>query len=973
MEQGLPHNSVHAISQTRDGYLWIGTQNGLARFDGARFVNFNPTNTPLMQTGFVYCLREGHDGSLWIGLFNGGLLNMKNGRFSRWNETDGLSSDAVRALCETSDGALWIGTTNGLTRLKSGKLTRFNETDGLLHPVVRSICEDTAGSLWVATSAGLNLFQNEQLVPAPLNNDSEIGSPRVLLLDDENVLWIGGKGGLARLKQSRLSTYSRNEGLSDEMLNALHRDRYGQLWIGSYGGLGRLIAERCHVQKTSDDSVFDAVYAITEDREHNLWIGTKEGLVRLTRRPFSAINERQGLSHNNVMSVRQDGEGAWWIGTWGGGLNRIRDGVTKTFTTRHGLPLNQVLALCPDEQGGFWVGTDFNGGLHHFENEVFTPVRLGGDPIDPVIRVLHQDRQRRLWIGTGTSLACLENGIVRRYTMDDGLAGNAIRVLCEDRTGRLWIGTSGGLTFFENEKFTSLTAEGLTNIIIALHEDAAGDLWIGTVGGGLCRIKKGVGDAITSPASRFTTQSGLYSDDVLEILEDDQGRLWMSSRSGIYRARRQDFDDFDAGKLKNIRCVAYGKRDGLPSLECNAVAKPCAWKGNDGRLWFATAKGLAVVNPAAEMEPVSSPPMVVIEEVMADKRPLKTGIRNQESESNNFHLIIPPGRGDLEFHYTALSLTAPEKNRFKYKLESFDPDWVVAGERRVAYYNNLPPGEYCFRVLACNHDGVWNSLDTNVKVSLRPHFWQTWWFLCIGVIVPSIVIGGTARYITKRKLQRKLERLEQQHALERERSRIAQDMHDDLGARLTEIMFLSGAAQDSHDSGSETKGHVVRIEGAARELVQNLDAIVWAVDPQNDTLNDLALYLHDYADRFLGNIGLHGRFQIQRDLPPRPVSSALRHSLLLVVKEALNNIAKHASCTEVQFKLSLENDRLSIVISDDGQGYSPAMISDFGNGLQNMRERIGNAGGYFEMNSELGKGTRIRLEVPLQQDNGWEN
>ncbi len=409
----------------------------------------------------------------------------------------------------------------------------------------------------------------------------------------------------------------------------------------------------------------------------------------------------------------------------------------------------------------------------------------------------------------------------------------------------------------------------------------------------------------------------------------------------------------------------------MSSAQCNGVSKPAGWKGKDGRLWFPTTRGVVVVDPNAIRED-DAPPPVVIEGVMADKKVVSEKVGKWVSEnvslthSLTHPLTLPPGRGELEFHYTALSYRAPEKNRFKYKLEGYDADWVDAATRRVAYYNNIKPGTYTFRVQGCNNDGVWNKTGASVKLSLRPHFWQTKWFLGLLGVMSIGFVAGTARYITWKKVQRKLERFEQQHAIEKERTRIAQDMHDDLGIRLTEILLLGNLAADSN--ADKVNDHVTKMVNVARDVVRGLDAIVWAVNPKNDSLDQLALYTGEYLEKILGMTNIRCRLDVPVELPHQALSADVRHNLFLVIKEAVNNSVKYAEATELKFSLRVSDFILFIVIEDNGKGFSVAENSARGNGLQNMERRLKNIGGRFEISSEPEKGTRIRLEIPLSRE-----
>ncbi len=954
-EEGLPHNAVQAIAQTLDGYLWIGTQRGLARFDGIRFSNFDDKNTSEIRNPSIYSLCPARDGSLWIGTFGDGLLRLHGGIFTGYTTNDGLAGNSIRSLLEAPDGTLWIGTTSGMSRLRNGKFTTFTSRDGLANNTVRSLGLARDGTLWIGTGAAVNTLKSGDVIEPFAGMDHLPGTDaRAIHWDREGTLFLAMTGGLGlRTPEDHVLYFTKEDGLVDEKTTALCSDRRGNLWVGSSGGLCRFTAGRWMTETVTDGSAFDAVSALLEDREGNLWVGTKDGLHRLTAQAFESFSQAQGLSHINTISVIEDHEGSIWTATWGGGLNKIQNGKVKVYDKLQGLPLSTCLSLHEDQQNNLWAGLDFDGGLIHVRDDRLVVYRKEHGLTQQTVRVICQDRAGRYWLGTSAGLVLFHKKRFTAFTSQDGLAGNTIRSLLEDKEGNLWIGSNDGLSRRTDGKFSSFTAaDGLSpGAILALYQDPRCDLWIGSAGGGLNRYRNG-------EFKRYTIRDGLFSDDVHEILEDDDSFLWMSSRNGVFRVSKQDFDAYDAGRIKALHCQAYGKRDGIVSIECNSVAKPAGWKARDGRLWFATAKGLTVVDPKTDVQPNGTAPPVVIEQVLADKNPMSV-----VSPGAGSTLEVPPGRGELEFHYAALSYTAPEKNLFKYKLEGLDADWLAAGDQRVALYRNVPPGHYVFRVIASNNDGLWSGDGATLHLTLQPHHWQTWWFKSLVALVGVSVVASGARYSTKKRMEAKLERLAQQNAIEKERARIAQDMHDDLGARLTEIMFLSGVAARSQPD--EVKEHVATISTAARELVQNLDTIVWAVDPKSDDLESLTTYIHDYADRFLANASLRRRFRIQTGLPARSVSSQVRHDVFLIIKEALNNVVKHASCSNVELEIRFEEEILKISIADNGIGFSPGTGDSFSNGLHNMSARAQGIGGKIQIEGTPGSGTRVRLRVPL--------
>ncbi|MDB6025451.1 MAG: putative two-component system sensor kinase [Verrucomicrobiales bacterium] len=950
-QDGLPHNAVSTVLQTHDGYLWLGTQRGLARFDGARFAVFNPQNTPELKGQIIRSLCQTRDDTLWIGTEDGGLSVLKEGQFSR---SPVAQDRSVKTLLESSDGSLWIGTTNGLGCFKNGQSTWFTKTNGLSNNIILALSEDHSGNVWIGANSGLTRYKDKVFERYNDPWGFLTNSVRALFCDHENNLWVGlGGGGLARLNKDGFKVFRAQDGVTDGFITAIFEDSRHELWVGTMGGLFRRTGEKFVPEHNHEGAAYDAVFRLYEDKEGNVWLGTKEGLSQLRFKPFEAYTKQQGLSHNNAMSLCEGSEGTIWTTTWGGGLSGLKNGKVVIYNGANSPVYDLLLSVCPARDGSLWLGGDHNGGLFHFKDGTFIHYGNAEGIVDPAIRVIYEDRQGQLWIGTTGALYLMRDGKFQRFDTADGLAGKIIRAIYEDQQGNLWIGTSDGLTRRSNGMFSTFTIkDGLSaNPVLSIYEDRERNLWIGTDGGGLNRFKDGKFTA-------YTTKQGLFNDSISEILEDDREYLWMSCFSGVFRVKKKDLDDFDRGKIETISCASYGHTDGMSSAQCNGVSKPAGWKGKDGRLWFPTTRGVVVVDPNSIAEN-DTPPQIVVENMIADKKDLTLS-----RGANN--LIIPPGKGDLEFHYTALSFRVPEKNRFKYKLEGVDSEWVDAGTRRVAYYNNLNPRAYTFRVIGCNNDGSWNQSGATLTFVLRPHFWQTSWFIGLIALTAVGMVAGSVRYITWKKLQGKLLRLEHQHAIEKERTRIAQDMHDDLGARLTEILMLSNAAANSDGAESEITIRARKVAGAAGELVRNLDGIVWAVNPKNDSLESLTLYLCEYVQRFLSSTSIRCQWDISSDLPSADLSSEARHNIFLVFKEALNNAVKHSGASQIQIRLQVEQSNLLLSIEDNGKGFSVGEESESGNGLINMNERLRKIGGQFQLQSKPGAGTRITLRVPLR-------
>jgi signal transduction histidine kinase/streptogramin lyase len=757
--------------------------------------------------------------------------------------------------------------------------------------------------------------------------------------------------------------YTKGAGIAG-IVGAVLPDQEGNTWVGTYAGLcrfadGQFVAEGGYLGASY------RVFCLFQDREHNVWVGSEEGLVRLTPRHFTTYTMQEGLTQDAIASVCAGRDGSVWIAVWGGGVNHFVDGHFAVIGRSNGLSSDFVLALDAARDGSLWVGADYGFGLNHIQGGQITHYGRAEGLTDPVLTALLEDEAGNMWIGSRSALNCLRGGTFNRYTMRQGLSNNKINALCVGQRGVVWIGTEDGLTQWTNGQFivVSATEPLLRKTILSLYEDPEGTLWVGTRGAGVVRLRAGKADS-------FTTRDGLLSDSIYAILEDDRKNLWFNSSKGIFCVRKTELQEFARDGVSSLACVAYGKMDGIASSgQYQEVAQPAACKARDGRLWFRTTHGVAVVDPNITVNKL--PPLVAIEQVLADRQDVALDKSQAAGRIGQLArpaplVTIPPGRGDLEIHYTALSLRAPERNLFKYKLDRVDSAWVDAGGRRVAYYNNLAHGEYRFRVIACNNDGVWNEAGAAMVLILQPHYWQTWWFLGLCSLTAAAALAGSVRYATRRKLQRKLKWLEQQHAVETERMRIARDLHDNLGTRLTEILMLNEVSGSLSNNQEPTlKPSSRRISSLVRELVENLDAIVWSVNPKNDSLDNFVLYVYEYIDRVANVSPVPILRDIPATLPDCPLSSEQRHNLFLVIKEALNNVFRHSGATEVWFRLRVEDSTLALSLEDNGNGFAPGTASELGNGLVNMEKRMELIGGTFVVSSAPGAGTRIQLQVPL--------
>jgi diguanylate cyclase (GGDEF)-like protein len=743
-ENGLPQSSVLAMVQTRDGYLWLGTYEGLARFDGLSFTVFNKTNTPEMESNGVKALAEDREGRLWIGT-TAGLLCFYQGSFERFDGRSGLTNSFILCLHLDRAGVLWTGTTQGLFRYQGRRFLSYTTAQGLSANYISSLANDGSGGIWVGTGRGLNHIKNGKIRIFDTGSGLPNNDIRALHLDKQGTLWIGSSGGgLCCFRKERFERLPMP--LSSNDIRAIYQDSHGVLWIGTnQEPLNRLKEGRLSVMGQRLAGLMSA-RTIMEDREGSLWVGTRDGLLQLKDDKFILYGSRNGLPVDPVRAVFADRQGNIWIGTIGGGLVRFQDGNWKTFNQEQGLLSDHIWSIAQSHDGSLWVGT-YGGGLYRLPAKGISATfhRVKG-VANNIIRALLVDSHDRVWVGTnGGGLDCLEKDRIINFTTIHGLPSNFIYALSEDQQGRIWAGGyNGGMAVLEGNRFRTLPGAGIADQPVwVIHVDKQNDAWVGTDHAGLLWIHN-------ERIFRFSSRNGLYSDQAFQILEDNRGRLWMNCNQGIYNVLKKDLIDFAAGKLPRIPCISFGKADGIKVTESSGPAQPAGCIDRQGRIWFPTIRGVSVFEPDRLPMNMVQPPLA-IEKVTI----------NDQTYTVQKQIIAPPGKGNIEINYTAISFLQVDKVQFAYRLEGFDADWVTAVNRRSAFYTNLPPGAYNFQVIASNGDGIWNRQGAGFSFTLKPYFRQTAAFRWLIAISALLLMGGILFLLLHRARmrERKLERL----------------------------------------------------------------------------------------------------------------------------------------------------------------------------------------------------------------------
>ncbi len=879
-EEGLPGNAVRSVAQSSDGYLWVATAEGVARFDGVRFAGF-PESAPAS-----------------------------------------LARLPARYIIPIPDGSICISTENaGLLRWDGATLSRLLDDRSQPNiPDVSQVIQGNPGELWIVRGPEVWLWTVEKsvvLTPPP---------PEVAgRLETDRRQWTEKGRAVPGVTSVKLV------------------DRQGRIWIsGGLAGLTVTYPGAPPIDVLKEES---GIAELSEDREGNIWAALQTGgLVRIRDRRVTIL--RPGVGPTAPTTVIQDQSGVWWIGDRSGGVDRIEDGiVTHHPTVADSLEQRAIAVLFQDAGGKFSAATR-DGSLFIWNGGKFLSVKQSGSIPIAKVDVISDDGSGGLWLGGVYGLIHWKEPMIERIDAGSGLPGKPSALLL-GKGNSLWVGTSDGiLARLDGKSFlieNAVTPLAAGRRISGIVEGKSGDLWVTTLGSGLIhRDPKG-------GWWKYAAAEGLPDSRITAALEDLRGDLWLGSLGGIFRAKRGDL-----GKQGFIPWLRLDRSDGLNTRECFGATHPAAWRAQDGSLWFPTTRGLARLHPENILLN-EVPPTVILESVKTSR---------SEVLNPTGSLTTGPGRERLEIHFTAPSFTAPEKVSFRVKLAGLDNEWRDIRNNRSVSYEAVPAGKYTFFVTATNGDGVASLSAASLEIEVRPNWWQTPWFQSTAAIAAVIFAAAAGWLISRRRLKRRIAALKVRNARETERSRIARDLHDDLGASLTEISLLAAISAETVPKG-ESRESLEEIAQKAQQLVGSLDEIVWAVDPRHDSPGSLIEYIATTGQEFLAKAGIFLRFDLTRDIPDVEIEPERRHALFLAVREAFNNIVKHSGAKLARLTVSFSEDTVVIIVEDHGVGFDFGDIQR-GDGLANLGKRMESCQGTVSITSAHGSGCRIEFRMPLR-------
>ncbi len=961
MKEGLPQSSVNCVIQSREGYLWISTFGGLVRFNGESFTTFNRSNTPGLRSDRMLLLYEDHAGAIWCGTEDG-LSRFYRGAFTSFHDFDSANNYAPMLITEDDQNRLWVSVDGKPFRFSGEK---FVPVTIARDPGLISSAVNNPGGIWMAHNRELLRTMGDSIVLIKSFSRDYLDQLVHAVEDpkDRDWIWLASTGsGVIRfhVPTGAMHRFTMADGLPSNYFRRLFVDNDGRVMTAGFNGISRWNGKRFDPIVTVNSDEDKQFNEVMQDSEGNYWMGTPaHGLYRLRSSVISMLDERSGLAEGKMLSLAARKNGTMLFGTNCGGIYEW-DGDTVTHSTINSTLVNLCTwSILEDSRERIWVGSKVLMRYDHPKAKgIVFDSSSGFKGID--VYAIAEDSRGTLWFGCLNGLFRYDGRRFTRYSSPQGLTHHEVRTIVEDRSGKIWIGTTQGLFVMENDSIVPLpiflngdpARPALTSYVRAIHHDESGTTWIGTYGGGILRYREGIFTAMT-------TNDGLADNIVSHIVESPRGYFWMGCNRGIMRVRVQDLNDVADGVRRSFHTTMYGDQDGMHSPETNGGFQPSVIAETSGNLYFPTVAGVAVVSSRSVTQNAVIPP-IVIEKLI---------IGNRETELSDGITLSYDSAG-VEIHYASLSFTNRSKVRFKYKIEGVDNDWVDVGGRSRAYYTNIPPGEWTFRVIGSNNDGVWNETGAVMNITVTPPFWQTWWFYSfVGLFFAAV--GPSIYYVRVTQLQR--ERRRQQifaeqliDSQEKERRRIAMELHDGLAQQILIIKNRAELALKEVGDPEKTAEQLREIAGSAVHSINDVRQISHDLRPVHLEQFGLTETIKHLREQLSESSAIEWAFHVDDIDAAVPMEKQI--NCFRILQEGTNNILRHSEATQASVMIRREENHVIVSMWDNGKGFDPAgPTPDAGLGLAGILERTYTLGGTCEIKSAPGKGTTIKILIPVQR------
>lgn len=946
-QQGFTQGTVQRIFQGPQGYLWLGTQRGLVRFDGVKFTPAESIFPTLPANLWVRAGLEDKHGGIWIGTSDAGVFYLKDHNVVQYATQNGMPSDGIFCLLQTRDGTMWVCTATGIARIRDGQVESFGKNVPSAPPNAFAACEDSEGNLWIGgNTPSLTVYRNGVFTTTPLKSTPPGFGVISLDCSEPGVLWAGSSGGLVRVEGTKEHLYGIRDGLPDDVIYSLGSGSDGSLWIGTKGGFARYRNGEISSFTTKDGLTQSAVFSVFEDREGSVWVGTKHGLNQFLDSRATPYTTNEGLPSNNVGPVMEDSRGTMWVGTLDAGLAHLEGKKFTSITTKQGLASNLVRVLADDSQGSLWVGTD--RGLNRLRAGIVEPpfTTAQGLPSNSITAV-YRTLAGAMWVGTSAGPALFQGG---RFVVPPGAPSDEVLAIGEDAQGHPLFSTERTVYIVKNGKAAPFEPAGFAlRLVDVFYLDPDGLLWLGTDGVGLRLVD---GDEVTS----YGTREGLFDTVIYGIIRDDADQLWMSCSKGVFSVSRTELRKMAIGDARRVTSNPFIPTDGQRVIEGRASVSPAAWTMGDGRLWFSTIRGLIVLDTTRKQ--ITAPPQVAIED------PLVNGQIEPPSSIGS----LPPGQKNLAFHYTGLSFLAPASTTFHYKLDGYDKDWIDAGDRREAVYTNLPPGKFRFEVVACTREGVCSQQVSSIDFNLAYYYYQRIWFYPLLALVGAMTVWLGYRFrMNQVRLKYDL--------IVNERSRIARELHDTLIQGFSGITMALQAFGSRLQKPEDKEALEDIIQDAAACLTETRRSVAGLRSGGGDE-SGLAEAIADAARQITETKDINLTLNIEKTPPRLPAD--VEFNLLRIAAEALANCVKHSGANNIEVALDSSHGEVHLEVKDDGSGFirkENGYTSEGHYGLVGMKERAAQIGAKLDVRSTPGRGTTVSVNLPmsnLREDKGVE-